>query len=420
MHEREEKTLITLIRRAQEVLNENWQDCYTAPSATGYPHQWSRDSGFISIGYSYFHEERAKRELESMLRAQWADGMIPHIRYNPRYREEYFPDASFWKPLPEDAPTGVDTSCITQPPLLSIGAFYFYRNAVDMESAKGFLKQIYPALLRFHRFLYQKRDPHGIGLIAIVHPWESAPESSPLTQKPLRQSRDEAEKDAPLRNPGYLLELLRKEGYRQQRLLESSPFLVYDVLFNSILCRANECLIEIGKIVEEDTEELKEYLLSTRKAMEELLWDEQEGLYLSYDLRRHSRIKRPTAESFSPLFAGVPSYEQAERLCNYMDEFCRCSIEGAESALPEHPGNGNEHKPWGYWTGHVRVDTNWILYEGLKRYGYHHRAMDVKESIIRLVTRYGFHEYFDPVRARGCGARNHSTTSALTIAICCD
>ena len=48
-----------------------------------YPHQWSWDSAFIAIGLAHIDAERALRELETLFAAQWADGRVPHIVFNP-------------------------------------------------------------------------------------------------------------------------------------------------------------------------------------------------------------------------------------------------------------------------------------------------------------------------------------------------
>ncbi len=43
----------------------------------------------------------------------------------------------------------------------------------------GFLKVIYPKLLRWHRYLLTNRDPERSGLVTIFHPWESGTDNSP-------------------------------------------------------------------------------------------------------------------------------------------------------------------------------------------------------------------------------------------------
>ena len=70
-----------LARRAVAVLEKNWMGHATRASAGLYPHQWSWDSACIAIGYSGWDQERAQAELEWIFAGQWADGLLPHIRF---------------------------------------------------------------------------------------------------------------------------------------------------------------------------------------------------------------------------------------------------------------------------------------------------------------------------------------------------
>ncbi|HDH27496.1 MAG TPA: glycoside hydrolase, partial [Euryarchaeota archaeon] len=119
-----------LIKEAQAVLKNNWMGGYTRPSALLYPHQWSWDSAFIAIGYSTFDEHRAQTELQSLFRGQWKNGMIPHIVYSPNPSDAYFPDAEFWNTaISEQAPSRVQSSGITQPPVHATAALTIYNRA---------------------------------------------------------------------------------------------------------------------------------------------------------------------------------------------------------------------------------------------------------------------------------------------------
>ena len=105
---------------ARQVLDANWLGASTLPSRTLYPHQCSCDSAFMALGRSWYDEARAQQELRSLFRAQWADGRVPHIVFNPSVAEDaYFPGPAFWessKRSPQ-APRDVETSGITQPPI---------------------------------------------------------------------------------------------------------------------------------------------------------------------------------------------------------------------------------------------------------------------------------------------------------------
>ena len=56
----------------------------------------------------------------------------------------------------------------------------------------------------------------------------------------------------------YLVDLFRKNHYDETEIYRQCPFLVQDVLFNSILCRANRDLAEVGKIIDQDVKEVEE------------------------------------------------------------------------------------------------------------------------------------------------------------------
>ena len=44
--------------------------------------------------------------------------------------------------------------------------------------AQGFLQEIYPRLLHWHRYLLTLRDPEKSGLVTIYDPWESGTDNS--------------------------------------------------------------------------------------------------------------------------------------------------------------------------------------------------------------------------------------------------
>jgi len=91
MNPKEEKLLL----EAKKILEKNWRGKYTIPSSKLYPHQWSWDSAFISIGYSRYEQHRAQKELLSLFEGQWANGMLPHIIF--RVGNNYFPNAEYWR-----------------------------------------------------------------------------------------------------------------------------------------------------------------------------------------------------------------------------------------------------------------------------------------------------------------------------------
>jgi glycogen debranching enzyme len=58
---------------------------------------------------------------------------------------------------------------------------------------------------------------------------------------------------------------------------------------------------------------------------------------------------------------------------------------------------------------------NWLIIDGLKRYGYKDHAAALTESTLEMVARSGSSEYFDPLTGEAAGAPNFSWTAALVI-----
>ena len=156
-----------------------------------YPHQWSWDAALISIGYSHYDQHRAESALTHLFEAQWKNGLLPQIVFNPAINH-YFPGPNFWhaKESP-DYPKDSQTSGVVMPPVHATAVLCIYRNAEDQEGAKKFLEYIFPRLEAWHEYLYRERDPADVGLVYIRHPWESGMDNSPMWDQIWQRLRSE-------------------------------------------------------------------------------------------------------------------------------------------------------------------------------------------------------------------------------------
>ena len=96
---------------AREVLAHNDRGGYTVPNRRVYPFQWNWDSAFVALGFATFDEDRAWRELETLFKGQWADGMVPSIVFHAP-SDDYYPGPPAWgtthvPPTTEGERTGV-------------------------------------------------------------------------------------------------------------------------------------------------------------------------------------------------------------------------------------------------------------------------------------------------------------------------
>src|SRR5918993_215863 len=316
---------------AQAILRRNDMGVWTRAASDLYPHQWSWDSGFIAIGLAHLDTRRAAQELLTLFQHQWKTGKVPHIVFNPEPpREDYSPGPDPWPcaAASADAPPAPPyTSCLCQPPIHAIAAQRIWeaaRKGRARVEATTFLRDIYPRLLVWHRYLLTYRDPEESGLVTIYHPWESGTDNSPRWDATLETVEvgevsphpryDLEHVDNPSQRPTdadydrylWLMKLVKSATCDEATIYRSHPFLVKDVLFSAILVAANEALLEISRLVGaslEDAQLISSWISRGRRGLEGR-WDPDLRLYLDYDLRAARPLKSRTVAGFAPLVAG--------------------------------------------------------------------------------------------------------------------
>jgi len=422
---------------AQATLLGNWRDGFAVPSARLYPFQWNWDAGFSALGYGYFDRPKAYAELRSMFRGQWRNGMVPHIVFH-RPNPNYFPGPDEWlTERSRHAPAGIRTSGITQNPVFG---FILARLAEALADSgdpelEPFLRELFPKVVAFHRYLYRDRDPAGEGLVYVHHNWESMDNSplwddilarmdvsrardvSALRQDNKRVAASERPSDENYKRYLNLVDLLKSVDYDESRSVALMPMLVQDVLFNALLIKSNHGLIALAERLGLDASEVVGWNRKAIAAMNAKLWDPVSGFYYSYDLKTNRLIPIKVVGGLMPLFAGVCAPAQAERLVQHLET---TFVGGADWTLcPSCAAAEPSFDPVRYWRGPVWVNLNWMLHHGLRRYGFAEQAARVRTGTIALIERYGMFEYFDPrpVAAggadHGLGADAYSWTASL-------
>ena len=430
------------LEKAKETLERNWLGRHTKPAPELYSHQWNWDSGFISIGYTRYLQERAQEEILSLFEAQWKNGMMPQIVFNSAALGSYFPEPDFWQAERSgQVPEGKLTSGITMPPVHATTCRFVYERAEDKKGAERFLREIYPKLKRSHEYLYTNRDPGEEGLVYIRHPWESGVDNSPIWDRPIKKikvnrsslpdyKRMDLDKGIPQeQRPSdeeydryvFLVDLFRRHRYDDSAIDSECPFKVQDILFNSILSRANKDLIFIARTIGENSTEIEGWAKKTTKAIREKLWHEEHGIFDDYDLYNDEEIEVETASGFMPLYSGDATDEQARGLYKYLESASFCAMhQGNCFSIPSFNMKYEGFDPVNYWRGPIWININWMLYQGLKQYGFGKKAMSVMMDILELVKLYGFREYFDPYKGVGYGTDHFSWTAALFIDTLCE
>jgi hypothetical protein len=427
-----------IAERAIAVLQKNDQGSFTIPAEDLYPHQWLWDSCFIAIGQRHYDIERAQTEILSLLAAQWSNGMLPHMIFNKdtRFRRDH----NYWRSwVSPDAPEETITSGITQPPVLA-EAIVRIGEKMELPERRSWYRKTYPALLAYHQWLYLERDPHQEGLTLQVHPWETGLDTNPAWMGEMHEHlipgwirvvkklhadtviglfrRDHLGGIRPRYSTIDALTMfdaqrrLRRKEYNIDRILPHSLFAIEDLAFNAILIRANDHLLAIAKSLREEVPlELQKRMKLARKAFGDL-WDPMSETYYSRDFVTHKLIKEPTVASLLPLYSGCITPERAALLVKSIENE---RIYGTNHPLPSTPVNSAWFDPYTYWQGPTWLNINWLIADGLERYGYKHHAGALIDTSLELLKDDDFHEYFNPITGEPLGARNFSWTAAIAL-----
>ncbi|GAA0846189.1 hypothetical protein ACFQVD_19795 [Streptosporangium amethystogenes subsp. fukuiense] len=415
-------------REAWSVLDANSTGAATVPAPGLYPHQWNWDSTFVAIGLARWDTRRAGTELLSLLAGQWHTGMVPHIVFQPAHEEVYFPGPAIWRSTEHRAaPHGVCTSGLTQPPLQALALWWVWRHAADRDTAAALVRRIYPMLVAQHGYLTTSRDLGGGGLAAIVHPWESGMDDSPVWDAPLEAlppvrrayRREEPSQWQPDSHHDRYMALVlgyRDSGYDPVYLRDEHPFAVEDPMFNGIWLASCQALAELAPVAGADAGPHREAAERIRAALLDRLW--ADGAFRVRDLRAGRLSSIRTVGSFGPMLdAGLP----ADRVAELVVTLESASFMGAAGyPVPSCEIRAPQFDRSCYWRGPSWVNTNWLLRRAAAVHGLAGLVRVLGSQTLRLVRQAGFRECFDPFDGSGRGSRDFSWSAALTLDLLAD
>jgi hypothetical protein len=424
---------------ARKILDLNWTGEHTVPSRSLYPHQWSWDAGFIAVGLAHHAPERAWRDLRSLFEAQWPDGRVPHIVFDPDVTErDYFPGPAFWQVPDWPGVPGRETTGVVQPPVHALAAWEIARHSPDNQ-AREHLGWLYPRLVAQQGYLSGSRDVARSGLASIVHPWESGLDNSPawdqaLTAVPAdldllrrHQRRDTLVAAAQHRptDQDYaryiaIAEAYRAGGYRDAGLIDRHPFLVECPSFNAINAAAEQALARIATVIGADPEPHLQRAARITSALVERLYDPVTGMFHALDVRTGKLSPARCVSGLLPLIvAGLPAPQLAGVLAEAGS--IRFGLSGAMTMpLPSYDRTAADFDPLRYWRGPIWINMNWLLWRGLRTQGRDELAGALRSRMLELVDRSGCYEYFQPLTGAGIGAAEFSWTAALALDLLAD
>lgn len=297
----------------------------------------------------------------------------------------------------------------SEPPVGSYVVWKVYQRRHD----RDLLEWAYPRLKRYHECWFEdrgdgqpRRDGNRDGLLE----WGSDRGSTPSTG-----------------GRGNLQAAKWESGMDDSPMWDNTTYSprtytldLDDVGLNSLYTLDAECLAKIAAILGRDAD--SRMFAAERERMKQLvrakLWNEKDGIYenLFWDGRFSPRLS-PT--NFYPMFAGIATPEQAERMVKehllnpqeFWGKYVAPTIARDDPAFPDQF----------YWRGDIWGPTNYMLYEGLNRYGFDRVALQYAEKNYDLfmddwrINQHDDEEYY----AWGGGTGNDSSTHYTWGALLC-
>ncbi len=413
-----------MIEQARAVLARNDKGTYTVPTHGLYPFQWNWDSALSALGFAHFDEARAWTEIDTLMRHQWEDGMVPHIIFH-EHDSGYFPGPEVWntgRPVP--------TSGITQPPVAGFAMRRNFERATDTALAERQARALLPKIHAWHQWFYARRDPAGTGLVAVIHPWETGRDNSvdwddALARVPTEGVGSFTRRDTSHANPKHrptdeqykryiwLVHTFRSLNWDNSKLHEASPFQLVDPGFNAILIRSCADLAALADLFGEPeiTAQSRAFAAKGIEALE-TLWDAKLGQYLCYDRVNGTPVNCPTIAGILPAFCDIPTDRKAALVAriNTLAESCNFIV-------PSHDPTDAAFDGLRYWRGPVWLIVNYMIADGLERSGFDNMAEYIRADCLRLIHESGFAEYYDPISAEPCGGDQFTWTAAMVIEI---
>lgn len=311
------------------------------------------DSFFNALLLGAESPSLAHAAVLAVLRTQYANGNIPNWR--GRFS---------------------GSSDRAQPPVGAFSVLRLYRRFGD----RGWLRQAYPYLKKFNLFWTTplanqriRRDGNRNGLLEwgsdadLLAAW--TPEWERNADGRIRAAWESGQDDLP--------------NYDHVPFSQETGTLEMDCVdLNSLFALDCECLAGIAAILglREDEHFFRARYQRVKKLVNELLWDETAGMYRDrfWDGRLSPRL---AASNSYPLLAGIPDADRAARMLkNLLDP----GLFWGEFVIPTIARNDPSFSDQQYWRGTIWPPTNYLVGQGLRRYGFFQAAAELAQKSMSL------------------------------------
>jgi putative isomerase len=332
---------------------------------------WSWDSWKHAVALARFAPALAKDQVRTMFDYQDSHGMVADVIYADKAENN-------WRD--------------TKPPLAAWAVREIYRATGD----RGFVREMYPKLMRYHRWWYANRDHDRDGLAEygstdgtrIAAAWESGMDNAVRF--------DDAKM---LKNNDGAWSL-------DQESVDLNAYLHAEKLFLAALApvagQGSDRAVLLGEA----------RLLKAR--VQQAMFDPQSGYFFDIGVADGKPVKVYGPEGWTPLWAGVASPGQARQVVSVMLDPNRFATHFPFPTLDASHAKFAPIK--GYWRGPVWMDQAWFAVTALERNGYASEARAMRrrllDNAVGLKAQASFYENYDPLTGNGYQSPNFSWAAA--------
>ena len=375
---------------------------YAKPSPETYPFQFFWDTCFhVFILCALDKAEMAEKHLTSLFALQEKDGFVGHIIYWNNVLPGRSTDIFQSRPS-----LGIDLvrthmSALIQPPFAAQAAERIFERTGNEQ----FLAVLLPKLKLYYKWIARNRDFDGDGLVTIISPFESGMDWKPSFDSVLGFPRRKADWRLFLRavsvdvrnfSHDYDLEKIKKKNY----------FRVKETGMNAIYIQNLYVLASLCQTMGDPEEAYFRTLADTaRESLMSIMYDAEDAAFYDVYGPENRKLKILTPTIFFPLaIEGMDetvARKVLDRHFHNKEEFA------APYPLPSVALNDPSFSPKEslyLWRGPSWVFLDWFLHGILMKYGRRETAENLTETVIDLIKKSGFREYYDPFTGHGMGA----------------
>lgn len=278
---------------------------------------WAWDSWRFSAALARFAPELAKNNIRAMFDYQWPDGMIIDCIYtNP----------------------AENNTRDSKPPLVCWAVDEIFTQNQDT----AFVKEMYPQLLAYYKWWYNKRDHNRNGMCEFGS-----------TDGTLEAAGWESGMDNAIRfDNAKMLKNGTDAWSMDQESVDLNAYLAYECK----LLKKFASLIGTTFDAPDYSDKVADYF-----------FDEKIGYFCDRRLKDGSFIEEPACEGYTPFWTQIATKEQMKKALVLLTDTTKFST---YIPFPTAAADNPKCDPNGYWRGPIWLDQTYQAIKGLRNYGY--------------------------------------------------